>query len=161
MSNKSPLVSIGMPLYNEERFLAQALDSLLAQDFKDFELIISDNASQDATWKICLEYASRDARIRCYRNETNIGAVKNCNRTVALASGRYFMWAAGHDLWHPSYVSRCLNVLTTDPQVALCYAQIRVISYDGGTIELVEEGIDTRGLEAFECFRSVVCDLRR
>ena len=161
MNSKRPTVSIGMPLYNEERFLSQALDSLLAQEVRDFELIISDNASQDLTSKICLEYASRDNRIHYYRNEKNLGAAKNFNYTVELASGRYFMWAAGHDMWDQSYISKCLDILETNPQVVLCYTQIGVINIEGNLIEIIEDGIDSRGLKKFERFRSVIWGLAK
>ncbi|MEM4134638.1 MAG: glycosyltransferase, partial [Candidatus Micrarchaeia archaeon] len=84
MNLRNPLVSIGMPVYNGERFIRQALDSLLAQDYENFELIISDNASEDKTPEICLEYAARDKRIRYYRNEKNMGAAWNFKRVFDL-----------------------------------------------------------------------------
>ena len=99
MADSQPLVSIGMPVYNGERFIRQALDSLLAQDCENFELIISDNASADGTQEICLEYAAQDGRIRYYRNENNLGALANFNRVLGLAQGPYFMWAAHDDVW--------------------------------------------------------------
>jgi len=142
---KSPPVSIGMPIYNEEKYLAQALDSLLAQDFGDFELIISDNASEDRTQEICLEYAARDPRIRYYRNEVNLGQVENFNRVFRLSSGKYFMWASGHDLWHPCFISRCVEVLEQDSSVVLCYPQSVLIDLDGKELEVTDSHIDTRG----------------
>lgn len=156
-----PRVSIGIPLYNEERFLRQALDSLLAQDFQDFELVISDNASQDATREICLDYAASDARIRYARKAMNCGAVENFNTVFRASSGRYFLWAAGHDLWHPSYLSRCFEVLERDPRVVLCYSQVGVIEAQGKLVEVVAQGIDTRGLDTFERFRSTLWGLVR
>ena len=161
MTSNSPTISIGMPIYNEERCLPQALDSLLGQDLGDFELIISDNASTDATAKICCQYGARDRRIRYARNEVNLGAVRNFNGTFALSSGRYFMWAAGHDLWHPSYLSRCLDVLANDPQVVLCYSQVGVISAEGAFLDSVREGIDTRGRDPFQRFRETLWGLVR
>jgi len=158
---KAPLVSIGMPLYNEQRFLRQALDSLLAQDFQDFELVISDNASQDATREICLDYAASDARIRYACKATNCGAVENFNAVFRASSGKYFLWASGHDLWHPSYLSRCLEVLEYDPHVVLCYSQVGVIGARGEPLEVVTEGIDTRGLDAFQRFRATLWGLVR
>ena len=81
-----PRVSVGMPVYNGERYVKAALDAVLAQTFRDFELIISDNASTDATGEICREYAARDPRIRYSRNNENIGAARNGNRTIQLAT---------------------------------------------------------------------------
>ncbi len=159
--SKAPLVSIGVPLYTEERFLSSALDSLLAQDFQDFELVISDNASQDATQEICLAYAARDARIRYLREAVNCGAVENFNTVFRATSGKYFLWASGHDLWHRSYLSRCLALLEQDPQVALCASQVRVIGPQGEFVDIVTEGIDTRGLDALGRFRATLWGLVR
>jgi len=144
MNTRQPRVSIGMPIYNEEKFLRTALDSLLAQDYADFELIISDNASEDATQQICLEYATRDARVRYYRNETNLGPFENFNRVFRLSSGEYFMWAAGHDLWAPTFISRCVGVLEKDPSVVLCYPRMQFIDATGQQLTVVYSNLDTR-----------------
>lgn len=160
MSGKTPLVSIGMCVYNEQRFISRALDSLLAQTFKDFELIIVDNASEDATEQICQDYRSRDGRIRYFRNATNVG-IKSARLSLAKASGRYFMWAGGHDLWHTDYISECLNVLEKDPQVILCYTQVIVIDRNDNQQELIEEGIDTRSLDDFDRCRATIWGLSR
>ena len=79
-----PRVSIGLPVCNGENYLKQALDSIMAQTYTDFELIISDNASTDRTAQICKEYANRDPRIRYYRNEKNLGAARNFNYVFEL-----------------------------------------------------------------------------
>jgi glycosyltransferase involved in cell wall biosynthesis/MoaA/NifB/PqqE/SkfB family radical SAM enzyme len=140
----SPMVSIGMPLYNEGRFLRETLSSLLAQDFADFELIISDNASEDATQQTCLEYATRDPRIRYYRSEVNLGSIENFNRVFRLSSGKYFMWASGHDLWAPTFISRCVEVLGRDQSVVLCYPHSVVIDRDGKELGTSDSHTDTR-----------------
>jgi len=143
----SPMVSIGMPLYNEETHLRQSLDSLLAQDFTDFELIISDNASEDSTQKICLAYVAQDARIRYCGNQVNLGSTENFNRAFRLSSGKYFMWASGHDLWAPTFLSRCVEVLERDPSVVLCYPQSIVIDGHGKKVEVVQGAyLDSRNL---------------
>lgn len=143
----TPLVSIGMPLRNEEKYLPAALDSLLAQDFKDFELIISDNASTDRTPDICREYAKKDSRIRYDRNDVNIGMTGNQNRVFELSSGEFFMWAAGHDLWHQSFIRRCLEVMKQDPGIALCHPLICSIGFDGKPLpDPYPCRLDTRGL---------------
>lgn len=105
----TPQVSIGMPVYNGEDFITRALDSLLAQTYEDFEIVISDNASTDRTEEICLGYANRDSRIRYYRQPRNFGAARNYNDTVALARGRYFKWMAHDDMIHPRYLQVCLE----------------------------------------------------
>src|ERR1700753_1165422 len=96
MSGKAPKVSIGLPVYNDDRFLAQTLDCLLSQSYRDFELIICDNCSTDKTEAICRSYADKDARIRYHRNRTNIGVSRNFNLSFRLSRGEYFKWAAAN-----------------------------------------------------------------
>jgi glycosyltransferase involved in cell wall biosynthesis len=116
-----PRVSIGIPVYNGERFIAQAIDSILSQTFQDFELIISDNGSTDATEQICRQYAAKDPRVRYYRAEQNRGAAWNHNRVVGLASASYFKWQCHDDYCAPSFLEKCLAVMESDPRVVLCY----------------------------------------
>ena len=105
MADRKPLVSIGMPVYNGSDFLPHALESLLSQDYENFELIISDNNSTDSTQKICLDYMAKDKRIRYVRNETNVGAIENFNRVFEMSQAEYFMWHAHDDLREPNYIS--------------------------------------------------------
>ena len=125
-SNK-PRVSIGMPVFNGEKYLKQALDSILAQTYQDFELIISDNASTDRTQQICRVYAAKDCRIRYYRNEKNLGAPKNFNRVFELSSGEYFKWAAYDDVLAPEYLRKCVSVLDNDASIVLCHSKTACI----------------------------------
>lgn len=129
-----PAVSIGVPVYNGENFLAEAIDSVLAQSFGDFELILCDNASTDGTQAICEAYAARDARIRYYRNPRNMGAAANYNRAFALSRGRYFKWLAHDDRLHPDFLERTVAVMETRPEVVLCGSQVRVIDPGGAPI---------------------------
>ncbi len=131
MSHNQPRLSIGLPVYNGEKFLKEAIDSLLAQTFEDFELIISDNASTDNTEEICRAYIDQDKRIRYYRNEKNIGCARNFNRVFELSSGEYFKWAAHDDLHAPEFISKCIEVLDKDPSIILCYSQIYFIDEHG------------------------------
>lgn len=104
MDRSNPVVSIGMPVYNGERFIREALDSLLVQSFADFELIISDNASTDATESICRNYAEQDSRIRYIRQRENLGALPNFQFVLKEACGEYFMWAACDDMWDRNFI---------------------------------------------------------
>lgn len=131
----TPSVSIGLPVFNGENFLEEALQSLLNQTYTDFELIISDNSSTDRTQAICAAYAQQDPRIRYYRNETNVGAGPNFNRTVALARGQYFKWAAHDDLLLPDYLEKCVDVLDHNPSVILCHSLAKEISANGTFIK--------------------------
>jgi len=126
-----PRVSIGLPVFNGERYLEQALDSILSQTYQDFELIISDNASTDHTQEICRAYASKDSRIRYYRNEKNLGAPKNYNRVFELSSGECFKWAAYDDLHAPEFLEKCVGVLDKNPSVVLCHSKTARIDEHG------------------------------
>ncbi|WP_126455396.1 glycosyltransferase family 2 protein [Sulfuriflexus mobilis] len=111
VTNRFPTVSIGMPVYNGEDYIREALDSLLEQSFSDFELIISDNASTDSTSDICQEYVKKDERIRCIRQTHNAGALFNFQFVLNEARGEYFMWAACDDKWDSSWIEKLLHML--------------------------------------------------
>lgn len=123
-SSDKPKVSIGLPIYNGEKFLAQTLDSLLAQTYLNIELIISDNGSTDRTPEICRAYAARDKRIRFYRSEENRGAAWNFNRTFKLATGEFFKWAAHDDLCQPLYLEKCVQAMEAEPDIVLCFPRL-------------------------------------
>jgi glycosyltransferase involved in cell wall biosynthesis len=125
-----------VPVYNAERYLSLALDSLLRQDYPNVEIIVSDNASTDATEEICRSYTARDTRLRYHRADSNMGAVWNFNRVFELAEGEYFMWSAHDDLHDPRYVSGCVGALQSRPDAALCCTEIRFIDEDGQDIEV-------------------------
>ena len=156
-----PRVSIGMPVYNGENFLRSALDSILQQDYADFELIISDNASQDATEKICREYAAKDSRVRYYRNEKNIGASGNFNRLLELARGEFFKWAAHDDVHLPGFLARCMEVIDQMPAtVALVAPRAEVIDEHGNVLNLTVENLDVRLPKAHQRVEYVIRTVR-
>ena len=126
-----PKLSIGLPVYNAEQLLPQALDHILAQTFKDFELVICDNASTDRTSRICRDYAGRDARIRYVRNDRNLGANPNYNRTYELSAAPLFKWAAHDDLYQRTYLENCVRILDDDPTVVLAHSGTTFIGDDG------------------------------
>ena len=123
-----PRVSIGLPVYNGEKYLEKALDSILNQSYKDFELIISDNASTDGTKRICESYLNKDNRIRYYRSDNNMGAAWNFNRVFQLSSGKYFKWAAHDDVLTSDFLLRCVEVMDKDPSIVLCHSKIQIIN---------------------------------
>lgn len=131
----TPKVSIALPVYNGENYLQDALDSLLSQSYEKFELIIGDNASTDATKKICEAYAKKDPRIRYFRHDTNIGAAANYNYVFELARGEYFKWAAHDDVCSPDYLKSCVEKLESDPSVVLCCPKEIAIDKDGEIME--------------------------
>jgi glycosyltransferase involved in cell wall biosynthesis len=123
-----------MPVYNAERYLREALDSFLAQTYSDFELTITDNASDDDTEAICREYVDRDERVRYYRSDRNIGAIHNFRLAFELAQGEYFAWAAHDDLRAPHFLETCVLELDARPAAVLCCTGIRIIDADGRDI---------------------------
>ncbi len=128
-----PTVSIGLPVYNGERFLRRALLSLANQTFEDFEILISDNGSTDRTAEICLEYESRDSRVRYTRHDRNRGAAWNYNFTVGEATGRFFKWAAHDDECAPTFLARCLEAFEdAGDSTVLCYPRTVFIDEQGG-----------------------------
>jgi glycosyltransferase involved in cell wall biosynthesis len=131
-----PLVSIGLPTYNGERYLSEALDALLAQDYPNLRFLISDNASSDRTGEICREAAARDERVTYRRLPENIGAARNFNETFALTTGEFFMWAADDDRWHPTYVRRCVAALQADRRAVMATTGLRFIDESGSVIEM-------------------------
>jgi glycosyltransferase involved in cell wall biosynthesis len=136
-----PRVSIGLPVYNGERYIVEALDSIVSQTFTDFELVISDNASTDATVEICEEYSSRDDRIVLHRNETNRGAAWNYNRVFALSRSEYFKWASHDDRCVPTFIERCVAALDANPDVVVSYPRTTVIDAAGEVIEMDEDDL--------------------
>jgi len=153
MRDDKPRVSIGLPVFNGENYLEEALDSILAQTYSDFELIISDNASTDRTEEICRAYAARDERIRYFRNETNLGAAKNYNRVFELSSGEYFRWAAHDDLCAPEHLERCVEILDREPDVVLCYPKTSIIDEHGEFVRNYFDDFNFRSLKPHERFR--------
>lgn len=110
MVSDAPLLTIGMPVYNGERFVREAVESLLAQDYRNFVLIISDNASTDGTAGILAELAARDPRIRYVRQEQNLGSVANFRFVLDACSTEFFCWAAADDYWSPDWLSKVMQV---------------------------------------------------
>jgi glycosyltransferase involved in cell wall biosynthesis len=153
-----PKVSIGLPVYNGENYLEEALTSLLDQTFSDFELIISDNASTDRTQEICRAYEA-DPRVRYCRNSRNQGASWNLNRVVELSRGDYFKWAAHDDLCGPEFLERCVAVLDRSPSVVLCSTETIIIDGQGKHLRRYVDPCDIRSPRAHERFRNVLYNL--
>ncbi len=150
-------VSIGMPVYNGEAFIHQAIASLLAQDEKCFELIISDNASTDKTSIICSDYANKDNRIRYIQNKVNIGAEKNFYKVLTEARGEFFMWAAHDDIWEPSFISSTLQLFKKNPDAAIAFSLFNNVDIYDNEIKKYQIG-ELTSKDLFErllCFMSM------
>lgn len=135
MTSSTPRVSIGLPVYNGENYIKEALDSILAQTYTDFELIISDNASTDGTQEICEAYAAKDPRVRYHRNEQNLGGAGNFNHVVELSRGEFFRVAHHDDILEPECVETCVELLDQEPDVILCYTDATMIDEHGKPFE--------------------------
>ncbi len=161
MTNHHPRVSIGVPVYNGQNYLAAALDSLLAQTFGDLEIVISDNGSTDRTAEICRDYAARDRRVRYHRQLTNRGAGWNFSEVFRLARGEYFKWAAHDDLCAPTLIARCVERLDGDPELVLCSARAAVIDANEQRVDddspLDAREIDFQGVSSATEARRLRC----
>lgn len=130
-----PLLTIGLPVYNGEQFLAKALDSYLAQTFTNFRILISDNASTDRTEEIGREYARKEKRIRYHRNERNMGAGWNFLRVYEMATGKYYKQAAHDDFCEPEFLAECIGALESDPEIVAAFTKTRVVDAEGRLLE--------------------------
>lgn len=153
----APRVSLGLPVYNGDRYLAAALDSLLAQTFTDFELIICDNASTDGTEEICRVYAQRDQRIRYCRADRNSGAVRNHNWAAELARGEFFKWTAHDDIYAPSFLERCVAHLDDHPDVVLVFTRSQFIDERGALLDEYRHPLNLGSPDLAERFLGFVC----
>ncbi|MFF3607007.1 glycosyltransferase family 2 protein [Streptomyces sp. NPDC002463] len=151
-----PRLTIGLPVYNGEEYLAESLDALLGQTYGDFELVISDNASTDGTQDICRTYAEKDARIRYIRLPRNVGATPNHNRVFAECRTELFKWASHDDLYARDLLKRCVEALDERPDVILAHADQAVIDEDGQVKVPYEYKLATGSPKAPVRFRSML-----
>ncbi|WP_350277209.1 glycosyltransferase family A protein [Kribbella sp. HUAS MG21] len=151
-------LSIGLPVYNGADYLRPALDAVLGQTYEDFELVISSNASTDATDDICREYAARDPRIRFYRQERNIGAAPNHDYVFRQSRTELFKWASGDDLWGRDLVARCVELLDQHPDVVLAHTYTAAIDGEDRVIQALPYPLHTDADAAPERLRSMLFD---
>ncbi|MEM7124863.1 MAG: glycosyltransferase family A protein [Chloroflexota bacterium] len=134
MANQQPLVSIGLPLYNGEAYLAETLTSLILQSYPNFEIIIVDNGSTDSSIDICQTFSLRDKRIRIHRNRKNLRAAHNYNLSATLASGKYFTWISQDGLLEPTALECCVEVLESYPDIVMSYPRTILIEGTGNVV---------------------------
>ena len=140
----APRVTLGVTTYNVERYLPTALDSLLAQEYTDFEIVACDNLSTDGTWDVLSWYARRDQRIRIFRNPENLGEAGNFRRVVSLARGEYFRISAHDDIAAPGLLAACVAALDANPRAVLAFPSTILIDADGYQIGPWEDRLDLR-----------------
>jgi glycosyltransferase involved in cell wall biosynthesis len=160
VTERRPLVSIGLPVFNGERFLRESLASNLVQTVEDFELVVCDNASTDGTLEILNEVAAGDERVRVLTSDENLGAAANYNRTVALARGRYFRWATHDDLVAPNHLERLLCAYEEGPpSMVLAYPKTTIIDADSVAVEEYEDCADARAPQPHRRLRTMLRNL--
>jgi glycosyltransferase involved in cell wall biosynthesis len=155
-NSEAPKVSIGLPVYNDDKFLTQTIDCLLSQSYRDFELVICDNASTDKTEEICRSYVKMDSRIRYHRNPTNLGVSRNFNLSFHLSRGEYFKWAAANDLCATDMIGRCVEVLDQRPDAVLCFGKTRIIDERGEICADYNDQLDLQSDRPSERFRMLL-----
>jgi len=158
-THSGPMVTVGMPVYNAEKYLAESVESILAQDYEDFEFIISDNGSDDGTHDICRHYEEKDSRIKYYRYPKNLGSQKNYRHVLEAASGKYFMWNASDDLREPTMLTECLPVLENDPSIVVCYPRTKSINENGEFLNIAKDYVKADQETPKERFASILWNL--
>ena len=139
--SRHPKVSIGLPIYNSEKFMSKRIENLLSQTFTDFELIISDNASTDSSVKICEEFMKKDSRIKLYVQDHNIGQFKNYNFVLEQALGEYFVWIAADDLLLPEFLEKNIHILETEKNIVTSVSKLKM--FGEFTVSLKEKKNDS------------------
>jgi glycosyltransferase involved in cell wall biosynthesis len=159
MHPDNALVTICVPVYNGERFLAQCLDSLLSQTYRDFVLLISDNASTDRTAEICQGYAKADPRVHYHRNAVNIGMYGNNNRLLGLVRTPYVKLANADDFWAPTMLADAIEKMERDPALVLCHPRAVLVDEDGREIRRYDRVLEAMEDDPAVRFRRVLTEL--
>lgn len=141
VSTHIPKVSIGLAVYNGAQFIGATIESIQSQTFSDFELIISDNASEDDTESICRAYAAEDPRVLYSRNSTNLGARENKNLLVRLSRGQYFKPSSHNDMLAPDFLARCVEVLDNNPALVLCFSRMKIVDENDEVVALPDSSM--------------------
>jgi Glycosyl transferase family 2 len=155
-ASPEPLVSIGLPVRNGERYLGEAVRSVLDQEYGRVELVISDNASDDCTEEICREFARSDTRVHYHRQSQNIGLVANFNAVLHMGRGTYFKWMGDDDWLTPTYVGQCVDVLEDDAALILVTTQQAHVDPDGTVESASYDGTRMRSAQPVERFTEML-----
>jgi glycosyltransferase involved in cell wall biosynthesis len=158
MNDHIPRISLGLPVFNGGDYLRETLDSVLAQTYEDWRLVVSDNGSSDDTMDIIREYADRDPRITYRVHPTNIGAHRNYNSIVPHVRGEFFKWLAHDDLIAPTFLERCVEILDARPEVVLVFAATNRIDGNGEVVGELRSTTNYESDSAYERLRAYVGD---
>lgn len=154
------LVSVGVPVFNEGRYIEAAIRSLLDQSYSNIEIIISDNGSEDRTVELCEKFAHIDNRVKLFKQKTNIGGFNNFQFVRNQAIGKYFMWAGAHDLWDKNFIQKSIELMEKDLGIVNVYPRTHEIDEDATFIREWPDNIETRGLDdALDRYKKIVWEM--
>ncbi len=139
-SSYRPKVSVAMASYNSEKYIAEAVESILNQTLRNFELIIVDDCSSDNTWKIINQFSKRDRRIRIYKNSNNLGGCKTLNKAMGYAKGKYIAVMDNDDWSYPYRLLKQSSFLDKHPEVGIV----------GGTMEITDRNLIVKGQRKYD-----------
>ena len=134
MVRESIKVSLGIPVYNESRFLKKTIDSLLNQTYSNIEIIAIDNASTDNSFRILKEYSNKDPRLKIFKNDKNIGLSNNFNLLVSKSSGEYFGWIGAHDIYNKDYIEKMVSKIIKNNNSSVVFSNVSKIDSDNKII---------------------------
>jgi glycosyltransferase involved in cell wall biosynthesis len=140
--NNNPLVTVGIPVFNGEKFMKRRLDSILNQTYQNFQILISDNRSSDLTSKICGDYQKKENKIKYYRQQKNLGFVKNFNYLIKNTQTKYFVMAAVDDLWEPTFLEENIKILESNEKIVGSIGEVKYfgnISNKNNSPKIVEK----------------------
>lgn len=135
-------ITIGLPVYNGEKFIRESIESILEQTYQNWKMVISDNASTDGTFSICEQYEKQDPRVSVIKQETNIGIARNRNTLLRRADTPYFKWQDSDDVCAPTFLEECIKELEQDKDAVLAYSNVLSIDGNGNIHEGYNYGPD-------------------
>jgi len=134
--NNEPLASIGIFAYNGKKFIREAIESVLNQNYKNLELVISDDFSQDGTEEICREFEKNDSRVKYFRQAKNIGGYLNANFVLQKSTGKYFAWLAHDDCLESEFIEKLVTYLESHPQCILASGDVAFMDENGSSLQI-------------------------
>ena len=133
--SSEPLVTIGIPVYNEEKYLSRAIESVLSQSYPHFQLIVSDNCSTDNSYEIAKQYEELDKRIRVFKHNKNYGPVLNFQYLLNEANTEYFAWLGSHDYYEKDFLQDAISIHQNNQECSLVYPIVTLVNEEGEFIE--------------------------
>jgi glycosyltransferase involved in cell wall biosynthesis len=156
MNHSTPKVSVVMSVYNGDRYLQEAIDSILNQTFADFEFIIINDCSTDNTWEILTDYASRDDRVVLLNNDENLGLTKSLNKGLEVARGEYIARQDADDISLPKRFEKQVSYMDLHSSVAFVSTGVQYINGEGEQTWVYTPPIDPIELSWYLLFRNPI-----